>query len=54
MEEIQDLVKQEGDRKDIEAVLGFYAIGVSIENIAKALKISIEKITQIIENQSNI
>lgn len=53
MEEIQDLVKQAEDRKEIEAVLGFHAIGVSSENIAKALKITLEKVTQIIENQSN-
>jgi predicted transposase/invertase (TIGR01784 family) len=47
--EIQDLVKQAEDRKQIEAVLGFYGIGVSIENIAKALKIREEIVTEIIE-----
>ena len=51
MEEIQDLVKQAEDRKDVEAVLGFHAIGVSAENIAQVLKITLEKVFQIIENQ---
>ena len=54
MEEIQDLVKQAEDRKDIEAILGFHKVGVSAENISKGLKIALEKVTQIIENQSNI
>jgi predicted transposase/invertase (TIGR01784 family) len=36
-----------------EAVLGFHEIGVSTENIAKALKITIEKVTEIINTHSN-
>jgi predicted transposase/invertase (TIGR01784 family) len=32
-----------------EAILGFYEIGVSVENIAKALKITAEKVSEIIE-----
>lgn len=40
---------QEGkERKETEAVIGFYDIGVAPENIAKALKITIEKVSAII------
>jgi predicted transposase/invertase (TIGR01784 family) len=36
-----------------EAILGFYEIGVTIENIAKALKITEEKVHEIIEISQN-
>ncbi|MBK7940070.1 MAG: Rpn family recombination-promoting nuclease/putative transposase [Lewinellaceae bacterium] len=42
--------KEEGQE---EAVLGFFGNGASIELIAKSLKISEDKVRQIIENQSN-
>jgi predicted transposase/invertase (TIGR01784 family) len=42
--------KEEGkEEKEIEAILGFHEIGVSIDNIAKALKITAEKVREIIE-----
>ncbi|MDZ7878253.1 MAG: Rpn family recombination-promoting nuclease/putative transposase [Saprospiraceae bacterium] len=50
MADAQDLIKQGEENKEIEAVLGFYEIGVSPENIAKALKISLSKVLQIIED----
>jgi hypothetical protein len=40
---------QEGENsKEAEAVIGFYDIGVAPENIAKALKITLEKVLEII------
>jgi len=42
--------KEEGkEEKEREAILGFHEIGVSIDNIAKALKITAEKVREIIE-----
>lgn len=46
---IQKGIKKGEDNKEIEAVLGFYEIGISAENIAKALKIKKEKVNAIIE-----
>lgn len=44
------LAKEEGkEEKEKEAILGFHEISVSIENIAKALKITEEKVRKIIE-----
>lgn len=40
------------EKKEIEAILGFHQIGISIENISQALKISIEKVRETIENNS--
>jgi predicted transposase/invertase (TIGR01784 family) len=41
--------KEEGkEEKEREAILGFHEIGVSIDNIAKALKITAEKVREII------
>jgi predicted transposase/invertase (TIGR01784 family) len=53
MVEVQDLIKVAEDKKEIEAVLGFHEIGISIENIAKALKIAQEKVREIIETPQN-
>jgi predicted transposase YdaD len=53
MADAQDLIKKGKEEKEIEAVLGFNRIGVEREKIAEALAISIEKVNQIIENQSN-
>ncbi len=44
--ETREITKEE---TQIESVIGFYEIGVSKENIATALKMSIEKVTKIIE-----
>ena len=41
------------EKKEIEAVIGFYNIGISEEQISIALKISIEKVILIIENYKN-
>jgi predicted transposase/invertase (TIGR01784 family) len=53
MADAQDLIKKGKEEKEIEAVLGFNRIGIEREKIAEALAISIEKVNQIIENQSN-
>jgi predicted transposase/invertase (TIGR01784 family) len=54
MADAQDLIKQavsQGEEnKEIEAVIGFYDIGVSSEDIAKALKIPLSKVLQIIQD----
>ncbi len=41
------------EKKEIQAVIGFYEINVTIENIAIALKITEEKVRQIIEDYRN-
>lgn len=51
--EAKEIIKKAKDEKEIEAVLGFHENGVSIEIISKSLKISIEKVAQIIEGQPN-
>jgi predicted transposase/invertase (TIGR01784 family) len=48
--EAKEIIKKAREDRDIEAVIGFYEIGVSEDNIAKALKISLDKVKQIIEN----
>ncbi len=49
-----DKAKQDGkEESQEEAVLGFFENGVSIELIAKSMKISEDRIRQIIENQTN-
>ena len=45
-----DFIKKGEERKETEAVLGFSKIGVSEENIAIALKISLEKVYKILKN----
>ncbi|MFM2269163.1 MAG: hypothetical protein RL757_2604 [Bacteroidota bacterium] len=45
--------KEGEEKKEIEAVIGFYNIGVSENQISNALKIPIEKVKQIIENHKN-
>jgi predicted transposase/invertase (TIGR01784 family) len=49
--ETREITKEE---TQIEAVIGFYEIGVSQENIATALKMSLEKVTKIIENHKKL
>jgi hypothetical protein len=51
--EAKEIIKKAKDEKEIEAVIGFHEHGVSIEIISKSLKISIEKVAQIIEGQAN-
>jgi predicted transposase/invertase (TIGR01784 family) len=41
------------ERKEIEAIIGFYENEVPIPVIAKSLKISIEKVEDVIKNHSN-
>ncbi len=41
-------LKQGEDNKEAEAIIGFYEIGVAPENIAKALKVTLEKVLEII------
>jgi len=57
MVDAQDLINQgisKGEEnKEIEAVIGFYEIGVSPEDISKALKITLDKVLQTIENHKN-
>lgn len=45
---IQDLIKQGKNEKEEEAITGFYKIGVSPDNIARALNITIERVMHII------
>jgi predicted transposase YdaD len=45
--------KEGAENKEIEAVLGFYRNGVSVEIIAKSLNLTAEKVEQVIENQSD-
>ena len=51
VEEVKDLVKQAEERKEVQAILGFYELGINAENIAKALKISINKVENIIKSR---
>ncbi len=53
MADAQEFIKKGEENKEIEAVIGFYEIGVSPENISKALKITLEKVLQIIGSQKN-
>ena len=48
-QEAEAKAQKEAEKKEIETILGFHEIGVSIENIAKALKITEEKVRKIIE-----
>jgi predicted transposase/invertase (TIGR01784 family) len=49
LEDVKDLIKEEVEKEREKAVLGFYEIGTSIENIAKALKITTENVVEIIK-----
>jgi hypothetical protein len=44
--------EKEAEIKEIETILNLYEIGVSIENIAKALKITQEKVNETIEKKT--
>jgi predicted transposase/invertase (TIGR01784 family) len=49
-----DKAAQKGEeKKEIEAVIGMHENGIPIDLIAKSLKISKERIQQIVDNQSN-
>jgi predicted transposase/invertase (TIGR01784 family) len=48
-----DLIQQGKEEKEIEAVIGLNRIGLDKGKIAEALGITIEKVNQIVENQSN-
>ncbi len=47
--EAKEIIKKAREDRDIESVIGLYEIDLSEENIAKALKISIERVKNIIE-----
>ncbi len=47
--ESKEIIKKAREDRDVESVIGFYEIGVSENNIAKALKIPIENVKLIIE-----
>jgi predicted transposase/invertase (TIGR01784 family) len=51
--EARDIIKKAKENWDVETVIGLYEISVSEENIAKALKIPIDKVKQIIEKHKN-
>ena len=53
MADVQDLINQAKDEKVKEAIIGFHEIGVSPENIAKALKITVESVMQVIEKNKS-
>jgi predicted transposase/invertase (TIGR01784 family) len=51
---VAEKAKEEGkEEKEIEAVLGFYENGVPVSVIAKSLKITEQRVLQIIENHKN-
>ncbi len=49
----QDLINKGRDEKETEAVIGLFEIGLGEDKIATALKISLSKVSQIIENHRN-
>lgn len=49
----QDLIKKGEENKEIEAILGLYENAVPIPVIAKSLKITEERVRQIIEDHKN-
>ncbi len=49
----KEIIKKAQEDKEVEAVLGFYEHGVAIEIIAKSLKISKERVLQIIDGRAN-
>ena len=53
MADAQDLINKGREEEKSEAVIGFYEIGISPENIAIALKTTLEKVLQIIEYHKN-
>jgi predicted transposase/invertase (TIGR01784 family) len=53
MADAQDLIKKGEENKEIEAVLGLHENHVPVPTIAKSLKISEEKVLQIIQSQQS-
>jgi len=53
MADAQDLIKKGEEKKEIEAVVGLYENGVPIPIIAKSLKITEERVIQLVESQIN-
>ncbi|WP_373552334.1 Rpn family recombination-promoting nuclease/putative transposase [Haliscomenobacter sp.] len=49
MADAQELINKGRTEKEIEAVLGLVEIGLSLEQIAVALKISVERVKEIVE-----
>ena len=52
-EDVKDLVKEEREKVKEDAVLGFYENDVRIPIIAKALKITEERVHEIIKTAQN-
>jgi PD-(D/E)XK nuclease family transposase len=48
-EGLKEGLQQGEERKETEAVIGLYGIGITSENIAKGLKITVEKVLEIID-----
>ncbi len=51
--EAKEIIKKAKEEQIIESIIGFYEIGVSQDNIAIALKITIEHVKQVIEKHKN-
>jgi hypothetical protein len=49
----KEIIRKAKEEKEIEAVLGFHENGVSVSVIAKSLKITEQRVIQIIENHTN-
>jgi predicted transposase YdaD len=49
MTDAQELINKGRTEKEIETVLGLVEIGLSLEQIAVALKISVERVKEIVE-----
>jgi len=52
MADAQELINKGREEKEIEAVVGLFEIGLAQDRIAAALKISAEKVSQIVENHN--
>ena len=50
--EAKEIIKKAQEEKEIEAVIGLNRIGLENEKIADALGMKIEKVLQILDNQS--
>ena len=53
MADAQDLIKKGEEKKEIEAIVGLYENGVPIPITAKSLKITEERVMQLVESQIN-
>lgn len=53
IEDAKKLIEEGSEKREREAIIGFFSIGVSIVKIAEALKITEEKVKKIIDEYNN-